>query len=504
MATRTTVSEIPHMRDRWVDELNGGVDPSKTTIGSHSRAHWACDKGHTWTAPVCEVYRGRGCAVCRGLQVVPGVNDFASKYPERAAMWHPDKNKKTPEKYTPGSGARVWFICDNGHEFDTVLRRVSEGRWCRYCAGKDVWSGGNDLLTTDPDLALEWDYSRNGGLTPKDVSRGSNKKVWWVCAADTTHAWRAKPNDRTKSVNATGCPKCYARGSRGQTELFEYISELLPNTAVWENHIGAVPGRMELDIYLPDKNIAFEFHGLYFHSDGPRGSRTSTSDKVEHCEKAGIDLYIVWEDDWRDRNTIMKRWVSSVVGASEAKKINARDCSVANPEYREVREFLEENHVQGPATGRHYIGLQKDNALVAIAVFSAWGGGDTLKLERYATSANVRGGFSKIMSYLDKTVTYKTVETFADLAYSKGNLYESTGWTEDSRLGPDYKYLYGKKRVHKFNFRKEDFRDSMTATGGRKFLYEPGKTEKELADMNKIHRVYDAGKIKYTRDRPNV
>ena len=58
--------------------------------------------------------------------------------------------------------------------------------------------------------------------------------------------------------------------------------------------------------------------------------------------------------------------------------------------------------------------------------------------------------------------------------------------------------------MHKFNFRKEDFRDSMTATGGRKFLYEPGKTEKELADMNKIHRVYDAGKIKYTRDRPNV
>lgn len=504
MAAKTTVADIRRMIDRWNYELNEGMNPTKVTIGVRTRAHWNCDNGHTWVAPVCEVYRGRGCAVCRGLQVVPGINDFASQYPKQAAMWHPDNNIKSPEEYTPGSGARVWFICENGHEFDTVLRRISEGRWCRYCAGKDVWVGGNDLLTTDPDLSLEWDYERNVDLTPKDISRSSNKKVWWTCSVDSSHRWQAQPNDRTKEVNPTGCPLCYIRGSKGQTDLLEYIRSVLPDTEVVENATGVIPGRQELDIYIPEKGIAFEFHGLYFHSDGPRGSRISTADKMEICEDAGIDLYIVWEDDWRDRNTIMRKWVSNLIGASTEDKANARDCVVVAPTYPEVRRFLEDNHVQGAATGLHYIGLKKDDILVSVAVFSSWSGGTRLKLERYASSANVRGGFTKIMTHLDRTVPYKTVETFADLTYSKGNLYKATGWTEDSRIKPDYRYLYNKKRVHKFNFRKEDFRDTLTSDGSRKFLYDPDKTEKELADMNKIHRVYDAGKIKYTRNNPNV
>ena len=38
-----------------------------------------------------------------------------------------------------------------------------------------------DLTVTDPQLAAEWDYSRNGSLTPEDVTRGSEEKTWWVC-----------------------------------------------------------------------------------------------------------------------------------------------------------------------------------------------------------------------------------------------------------------------------------------------------------------------------------
>ena len=40
------------------------------------------------------------------------------------------------------------------------------------------------LAEARPDLAKEWNYEKNGGLKPEDVSCGSNKKVWWKLPYD--------------------------------------------------------------------------------------------------------------------------------------------------------------------------------------------------------------------------------------------------------------------------------------------------------------------------------
>lgn len=490
------VKDVPHLMEKWSDK-NEEYSPETLTAGNRKKAWWDCPKGHSWFASVVEVARGRSCGVCRGLQVVPGVNDFASHCPDKAKMWHPTKNDRTPEQYSTGSGRRAWFICENGHTFDTIVRSVSGGSWCRYCAGKDVYPGDNDLITTFPDVAAEWDYQRNGDRTPMNTSRGSNKDTWWICHKNPEHRWMAKPNDRTG--RGYSCPKCVTTTSKVQSEVTEYIRDKID---VVENARGVLGSRAELDIYIPSIQVAFEVHGLYFHSDGPRGSKTTTKEKVDQCDDAGIDLYIVWEDDWRDKNSIVKKWIDGIINARAQEKIGARECEVHLLTGKESKKFLQENHIQGPASGKYYVGLKtKDGELVAAAVFSSWKGGDVLRLDRYATSCNVRGGFTKIISWMDKNVEFSQMETFADLTYSKGKLYENCGWTLDSVLRPDYKYLYNKKRVHKFNFRKNDFRDS---TGGRKLKYEEGMTERELAVLNNIHRVYDAGKSKYTRKRNQV
>lgn len=504
MKENTYVANVPRMVEIWANDSNTGLDPNSLSVGTRTKAYWTCSEGHEWLAPVCEVHRGRGCAVCRGLQIVRGVNDFKSLFPVESAMWHPTKNEKSPEELTSGSGKRVWFICERGHEFDTVLRRVKDGNWCRYCAGKDVWTGANDLSSSDPEIAYEWDYTKNYPLVPEEVSRGSNKSIWWICSINPEHTWKAKPNDRTKKVNPTGCPQCSVLGSRGQDDLYAYIVSELGFEEVIKNAKDVLPGRQELDVLIPRLGIAFEFHGLYFHSDGPRGSKISTAQKHQDCADAGIDLYIVWEDDWRDKNPIVKKWVSNLVGKSTQRRIGARKCDVVILDYKSVSSFLDLNHIQGTASGKHYVGLAHKDEIVAVAVFSSWGGGGTLRLERYATSANVQGGFSKIISWTDHNISYNTIETFADLTYSKGKLYESTGWVVDSILKPDYSYLQKKTRIHKFNFRIANFRDTLGADGSRAYLYEAGKTEKELAHMNGLFRVYDAGKIKYSRKNPAI
>lgn len=60
--------------------------------------------------------------------------------------------------------------------------------------------GVNDLETTRPDLALQWDYELNREITPRDVTHGQNMVVYWKCKIG--HSWKAQINNRG------GCPVC--------------------------------------------------------------------------------------------------------------------------------------------------------------------------------------------------------------------------------------------------------------------------------------------------------
>lgn len=119
--------------------------------------------------------------------------------------WNFKKNKDlNPEKLTCGSGKKVWWICFKGHEWEATITSRTRGNGCPYCSNQKILAGYNDLETVNPSLALEWNYSKNNGLTPKDISSKSNKKVWWRCK-DCNYEWKASVNHRS---NGTGCPIC--------------------------------------------------------------------------------------------------------------------------------------------------------------------------------------------------------------------------------------------------------------------------------------------------------
>lgn len=74
------------------------------------------------------------------------------------------------------------------------------------------------LNETHPELVKEWHPTKNGDLTPQDVSYGSTKKVWWMC--DKGHEWEAVVNNRSRG---SGCPYCkynnHKRPIVGETDL---------------------------------------------------------------------------------------------------------------------------------------------------------------------------------------------------------------------------------------------------------------------------------------------
>ena len=124
--------------------------------------------------------------------------------PEIAKEWNFDRNGNLkPQNITANSNKKIWWKCNQGHEWQARIDHRSSGSGCPYCAGKKVLKGFNDLQTSNPVLAKEWNYKKNNGLTPADVTPNSNKKLWWKCSSG--HEWQARIADRNKGRD---CPIC--------------------------------------------------------------------------------------------------------------------------------------------------------------------------------------------------------------------------------------------------------------------------------------------------------
>ena len=131
-------------------------------------------------------------------------NSLFFSNPETTGEWHYEKNGVLkPEHFAPNSHRKVWWKCQIGHEWQASIANRNKGRGCPYCSGKKVLPGYNDLQTVNPALANEWNYEKNTGVRPIDVTPNSNKKAWWICS--NGHEWEAKINNRN---NGNGCPNC--------------------------------------------------------------------------------------------------------------------------------------------------------------------------------------------------------------------------------------------------------------------------------------------------------
>ena len=124
--------------------------------------------------------------------------------PKLSLEWNYDKNGNLkPEHVAANSGKKVWWKCQRGHEWQATIYSRNSGRGCPYCSDNKVLTGYNDLQTVNPALAKEWNYEKNNGLTPAEISPNSGKKVWWKC--DKGHEWQATINSRNSGCK---CPYC--------------------------------------------------------------------------------------------------------------------------------------------------------------------------------------------------------------------------------------------------------------------------------------------------------
>lgn len=442
----------------------------------------------------CKKYNG--CPICAGFVVSTGINDFKTMCPNLTKLWDYSRNKRKPEDVYYLSEKKYHFICPEGHDYSKDLLHMARSEkigatGCPVCKGKEVRPGVNDVATTHKHMMRYWDYNINE-LDPTTVTAGSNKLIKSHCRF-CGKVYETKVYDWVNSL-VVACPNCRKRQySAAEKELCEEIRSW--GIEVQENVHLTGDGRT-YDIFIPEKNIAVEYNGLYYHSDIIRPDKDYHFKKCSDCLECGIELIQIWEDDYTLKRDIVLRLLKSKLGVSDLRKVNARDCSVFIPQKDEIKPFLEENHIQGYVSGSKYIGLYTvEDELVALMVLEWHKDNKELLIKRYVTSCNVRGGFSKILSLLKEEYPEATgVYTFSDNTISFGDLYKSNGFRSVAFIEPDYSYLVNNVRVHKFNYRKSRFKSD------HNLYYEEGMTEAELAYVNGIPRVYDAGKIRWYKE----
>ena len=199
----------PDLKEEWDFEQNKDINHLELKEGSHAIVWWKCSKcGYRYKLSVKQRAKNQNCPCCTNRIVVAGINDLATTHPEIAKEWNTTKNGElTPYMFTSGISKKVWWKCSTcGHEWEASIKGRTHGSGCPLCTNSRVVAGINDLATTHPEIAKEWDYERNAHLTPNQVLAGSNKRVWWICS-HCGHKWQTSVYHR--AIKGTGCTNCY-------------------------------------------------------------------------------------------------------------------------------------------------------------------------------------------------------------------------------------------------------------------------------------------------------
>lgn len=263
----------PNLSKFWHPNKNHPLTPFDVTRGSGLKVWWMCEMGHEFEKRVCDQTRNantNGCYSCQ-MSIPSQDNSLVDDYPEILEYWHPTENgKNSPREVTANSGKSTWWLCKKGHTWKTSIKSFVQCKICPYCSGKKG-AQENSLEVVFPELVSYWHPVNNGSLTPETVSRGSGKKVWWICVHG--HEWEEKVCRMTKYKN---CPYCTGKWL-SKKELFGgTFPELL---GLWH------PSKNEISPFhiWPHTNVKVWWKCKYNHDWYAKVAHVSSGSRCPYC-----------------------------------------------------------------------------------------------------------------------------------------------------------------------------------------------------------------------------
>jgi hypothetical protein len=296
----------PDLAKEWHPTKNGDLTPYDVTCGSHKNVWWLCQKcNYEWQTAICNRNNGSDCPkhkfekISIANSIPTKDNNLLIMFPDLCKEWNYDKNIKNPEEYCMGSNKKVWWKCEERHEWEAAINNRCNGNNCPYCNGNKVCID-NCLQTINIKLSKEWNFDKNKDLTPYDVMANSNKKVWWKCNI-CNYEWIAVINNRNRGK---GCPKC--NESKGESKIKQYLEN---KNIKYESQYRFILCKnirpLPFDLYLSKYNVCIEFDSeLHYKSIDYFGGelafkKRQQNDKIKtkYCQDNNILLLRIpyWE-----------------------------------------------------------------------------------------------------------------------------------------------------------------------------------------------------------------
>ncbi len=287
------------------------------------------------------------------------------------------------------------------------------------------------------------------------------------------------------------CTKCYPISEQKSIKEKEIVKWLKTTNIDFIEGDRTILAGKELDIYIPSKNLAIEFNGLYYHSELFKDKNYHLNKSLE-CQKRGIYLIHIWEDEWVFKQDIIKSIISNRLGLI-SNKIYARQCTIKIVDNSKlVRVFLDNNHIQGYSQSSIKIGLYFKDELVSLMTFGYrhTNAKKEFELIRFCNkiNTNVVGAASKLFNYFKSNYNFDELVSYSDFRLFDGKMYETLEFEKTHISKPDYFWCKNMERKHRFNFNKK----KLVSEG-----FDSSKTEVEIMRERGYYRIFGCGQYRW-------
>lgn len=462
-------------------------DINDLTNGSHKKIWFICE---SCGMGILQSYRnylkqnnGKFCRQCRNLHT-------ANRQDVKLKQSIATKNNWLNDSYRRKVSKKISIACKKAWDKDeNRKKRLSENNPMYKIKTKKLVSENTSITEKELKIiANEYNYEYLGRKT---FQNGGTKLI---LKCDNGHITEKRLDVFRRNI--TGCKYCQGKKTTSKYEykIFKFIQFIYNGKILKNNRKLIYP--YELDIVLPDKKIAIEFCGIYWHSEVKKDKNYHLL-KLNLCNEIGYKLITIFEDEWINKKDIVKNRLRHILNLSND-KIYARQCIIKEIDSKESSEFINIYHLQGNVGSVLKLGAFYKDELVAVMTFSrpsiAKGRkinySESFEIARFCMNKNIVGIASKFLKYFQRTYEWDEIYSYADRRWSEGNLYKKLGMEFVKNTKPNYWYFKGTKRYHRFKFRKSVLSSKLNN-------FDPNLTEYENMLNNGWNRIWDCGNVLY-------
>lgn len=271
------------------------------------------------------------------------------------------------------------------------------------------------------------------------------------------------------------CPICYHYvPSKTQFELTSFLKQFVQ---IIENTRKVIVP-YELDVYIPEKKIAIEFDGLYWHCDEVLNNKNYHLYKTKLCEKQGIQLIHIFENEWLKKKEIVKGYLKSLLGIYDKGIFNDFQIKTIDKQISEI--FQNENSLSTIDSDVN-LGLISNDELNYLMSFSKEQNKSNIwKIDNSCSKLGYSVSYentSKLLNYFEENYHPKTITWIIDRRWGNGNLQKELGFKLIKTTKPEQHFWKGNVLNHNFKFETTINQDN-----------------------NKYHTIYDCGKLVYQKE----